>query len=164
MSGARALHQVEAPAGLARVEGVVVDHDTQDLEREVVDAAGVVGAAGHGGAVALDHDLAGVAAELDLDRQVGLVEAVDEERDQLADRDAQVLGVVDAETGVGRHAGGEDAGQAHRTALGGGDELDATGRVHVRACLSQVVGDVCGGKRQGTAPGDGCANEHAVSP
>ena len=142
----RALHEAEAPAGLVRVEGVVVDDDAQDLEGEVVDAPESSGRPATAGRCALDHHLAGVGAEVDLDRQVGVVEAVDQQRDELADGDAQVLGVVDAEPGVGRHAGGQDAGQADRAALGGGDELDATGGVHARRASPQrPAGDVCAG-------------------
>ena len=47
-----------------------------------------------------------------------VLDAVDQQGDELADGDPEVLGVVDAEAGVGGDASGEDAGQAGRSGLG----------------------------------------------
>jgi hypothetical protein len=55
--------------------------------------------------------LAGRAEVRHLDGLLGIVDAVDQERDELADRDAKVLGVVDAEARLGTDAARHEAGE-----------------------------------------------------
>ena len=64
-----------------------------------------------------------------MDRLRGILDPVDQERNELADGDAEVLGVVDAEARPGADAARDEAGEPGRAAPGGGGVVNRSARV-----------------------------------